>query len=431
LNEGNVLVILDPADLAKSCLFGVKKLKAISTLQQLQQDSNDRSVGCTSEDELVGLLVLSTTSSSIPELLSLALDASFESLQSKYRPTPAESAKTRAAEKARIKAELSKESRDSGGADLAVPEADWARAYECFFRIIAGEDESAQLSWEDFAAALPQIESIIRVAEKYDAVHQMRKPLTGLLVGYIEEDTLYSTIANEPVRCLNVGVALQSRLIYDEAFKHLVGIAANFEDGRPFDGLSANVQSRVQSRSEKLCHQKGRVFSRLMALTLLAEKTGEPTPDYPTDVVSQHAQPEAYCIVNIFRDWMSEHTGYLESQPESAKPARKSYLCAHQTGCTTVAGFFRTISAGGDLYLPAEKVLEDWEAGEITVEDAGEELDDAMKTALAALKAEAARCVEDLVGSELKLRDRDSRDYLTCVKVGPQDLPWHPEFREW
>jgi hypothetical protein len=427
-----VLVILDPADLAKSCLFGVRKLKAISALQQLQQDSKDCSAGCTSEDELVGLLVLSTTSSSIPELLSLALDASFESLQSKYRPTPAESAKTRAAEKARIKAELSsKESRDPGGANLAVPDVDWATAYESFFCIIAGEDESAQFSREDFAAALPQIESIIRVAEKYDAVHQMRKPLTGLLVGYIEVDTLYSTIANDPVRCLNVGVALQSRLIYDEAFKHLVGIAANFEDGRPFDGLSANVQSRVQSRSEKLCHQKGRVFSRLMALTLLAEKTGEPAPDYPTDVVSQHAQPEPYCIVDIFRDWMSEHTGYLESQPKSAKPARKSYLCGHQTGCTTVAGFFRTISAGGDLYLPAEKVLEDWAAGEIAIEDAGEGLDDAMKTALVALKAEAARCVGDLVGSELKLRDRDCRDYLTCVKVGAQDLPWHAEFRMW
>lgn len=29
-----------------------------------------------------------------------------------------------------------------------------------------------------------------------------------------------------------------------------------------------------------------------------------------------------------------------------------------------------------------------------------------------------------MVGSELQLRDTDELHYLTCVKVGPEDVPW-------
>jgi hypothetical protein len=426
LKNGNVLVVFDATDFAKSCLIDAGSFTAIKALQALQQDSKDRSKDCTSEDRLMGLLILSTTASPTPELLPLALDASIESLQSKERPTPTGTAKTRAAENARIKAERSMESQDVG-ANLVTPEPDWANAYETFFRIIGGKRKSAQLSRTNFAAALPQIESIVSIAQSHDAVLLVRKALTDLLLGYIEEETLYSTIASEPARCLNVGIALQSRLIYDEAFKHLVGIAANFKAGRPFDDLSIDVQAAVHRRSQELYSKRIHVFMELATITLPVEKTGEPAPDYPTAVVSQHEQPEAYCMVNIFRDWMSEHTGYLGSQPTGSEPAANSYLCAHGTGCTTVAGFFRTILAGGDLYLPAEKVLEDWEGGSLTIDDAGEETGDIMKAALTYLKNEAAGCVRDLVGSELKLRDRDTCAYLTCVKVSPEDVPWGTE----
>lgn len=351
----------------------------------------------------------------MPELISIALDASIENR------TSAETAKARSAANSKIKAEI-----PQGNASVA-PETYWTKAYNSFFRIIAGKKVPG-LPKRDFSAALPQIESIVSIAQKYEAVHVVQNVFASLLVGYVENHTLYSTVAKEPVRCANVGDALKSRLVYDEAFKHLVGSNANFRTGKPYDGLSTDVQARVQSRSHQLYDERMHTMMRLMRITLPAEKkkkSKSANVDYPTEVVSPHEQPEAYCIVNIFRDWASEHIGYLENEtPENARP---SYLCAHETGCDTIAGFFRTIMAGGESYLPFEKVAEDWEQGEIIFEEDREDFQEIAKKSLAALKSTASDYVKDIVGSELQLRDRDTLDYLTCVKVGPEDVPWDSE----
>jgi hypothetical protein len=419
LTKGNVFVAFDTTDFAKSCLVDESSLASVSALCQHQQQSKDGSVGCNSDQGLIGLLVLSPPSSSAPELLPTALDASIESLQSHNRHALTETARTRA-ENAKIKAE--KEDRESGPKQV-VPRTDWAKAYETFFHIIMNKRN--QLSKTDLATSLPQIESIIDIAQKYDAIRTVQNAFTSLLLGYIEHDTLYPTIASEPERCLKVGIALQSRLVYDEAFKHLVGKSANFKAGMLYAGLCFDVQAIVRRRSQELFVKEMLVMTELLLITLPAEIAGEPAPDYPTAVVSQHEQPEAYCITSIFRDWMSEHIGYLGKEPATSKAAvKKSYLCSHETGCTTVAGFFRIIMAGGDSYLPTEKVLEDWDGGSLTIDDAGDELGDVMKKALTTLKTAAANHLRDLVGSELQLRDRHTLDYLTCVKVGAEDVPW-------
>lgn len=359
----------------------------------------------------------------MPELVSVALDASIESLKGdSIHPNPAGTAKTRSAGNSKLKAETPQ------GNALVALETDWVKAYDSFFRLIAGKSAHG-VPKRDFNTALPQIESIISIAKKYDVVHVVQNAFSSLLVGYVEHHTLYSTIAREPIRCLNIGVALQCRLVYDEAFKHLVGSNANFRTGKPYDGLSMDIQARVQSRSHELYDKRMHAMIRLMGITLPAEKkkkSKSASVDYPTDVVSQHEQPKVYCMVNIFRDWTSEHIAYLNND-EIPENARESYLCAHETGCDTVAGFFRTIMAGGDSYLPAERVVEDWEQGSIRVVNDRDNFEDVVKTSLAALKSLASEYAKDLVGSELQLRDRDALDYLTCVKVGPDDVPWITE----
>lgn len=390
----------------------VSDLTTSGALRQLQKDAENVSEDCISDQGLSCLIVLSSTPSSMPELIPIALDASIENR------TPAETAKARSAANSKIKAET-----PQSNASVA-PETDWTKAYDIFFRIIAGKKVPG-LPKRDFSAALPQIESIVSIAQKYEAVHMVQNVFASLLVGYVENHTLYSTVAKEPVRCANVGGALKSRLVFDEAFKHLVGSSANFRIGEPYDGLSTDVQARVQSRSHKLYDERMYVMMRLMRITLPAErkkKSKSAIVDYPTEVVSPHEHPGAYCIVNIFRDWASEHIGYLDN--ESSDNVRPSYLCAHETGCDTVAGFFRTIMTGGDSYLPSEKVLEDWDSGSVRVVNDRGNFEDIVKKALSALKSTASEYVKDLVGSELQLRDRDTLDYLTCVKVGPEDVPW-------
>jgi len=255
-----------------------------------------------------------------------------------------------------------------------------------------------------------------------------KNAFSSLLVGYVEHHTLFSTIGRYPAQCLNVGIALKSRLVYDEAFKHLVGQSANFKNGKSFDGLSDSVQAIIQRRAQELYHVRMEVMMDLMSMTLAVNDGAMRAPDYPTNVVSQHQEEESYCIVNIVRDWMSEHIGHMRS--ESHHPPTSSYLCAHETDCISVAGFFRTVMADGETYLPTEKVLDDWKASSIGLMNPREDDDEVMREALASLKTMAAGYVKDLVGSELQLRDTDRLQYLTCVKVGLEDVPWDTESDE-
>jgi hypothetical protein len=101
----------------------------------------------------------------------------------------------------------------------------------------------------------------------------------------------------------------------------------------------------------------------------------------------------------------------------TASLAPESHLCAHKMGCITIAGSFRTIIAGGDSYLLAEKVAEDWEGGFISIDEADKNAKDLMERALEALESAASDCGRDLVVSELQLQERDTLDYPNCVKV--------------
>lgn len=419
------MVALNQEDPSKSCLLDGKVIARISdALADLLKDAEETSAGCTSDQGLTAVVVLSSLSSAaMPELVSVALDTPMERLPPlpppETHPDPAEAAKARH-KKVNVKKEP-----DHG--DKTTVKAAWTKAYDSFLRMIADKKRTYGLHKTDFTMALPQIEGIIRIAQLYHAMEEVRTAFSSLLVGYVEHHTLYLTIAKEPVRCLNVGIALQSRLVYDEAFKHLVGNAANFKAEKTFDSLSDNVHAIIQRRARNLYNDRMHVMMDLMSITLTTKRS-HLAPDYPTKVVSQHQRAESYCVVNIFRDWMSEHIGYLRS--ETDRETTPSYLCAHETGCTTVAGFFRTVMAGGDSYLPAEKFMDDWDANSIELVNARDTVEDTMKQSLAGLKVVASGYVKKLVCSELQLRDRDDIQYLTCVKVGSEDRPWVVESDE-
>lgn len=371
--------MLDTKQINRICLLDANTIsKTSDALRNLCQDAQDKSAGCNSDQGLTGVLVLS--SELIPELVVQALDASVETLSppltSKHH-TPAEAAKARHATVGNAKVK-----NESAQGDDAHDVIDWIKAYDSFLRMIVDNRKNYGLSKSDFATALPHIQVIIKIAERYQAVHVVQNAFSSLLVGYVEHHTLYSTIGKWPARCLMVGVALKSRLVYDEAFKHLVGSSASFKNGKTFDDLSDDVQAIVQRRAQKLYHDRMHVMLDLMSITLAADETLQ-GPDYPTSVVSQHQQAEAYCVVNIFRDWMNEHISYLRS--ETIDAPGPSYLCPHQTDCATVAGFLHTIMAGGDSYLPSEKVKKDWDASSIGLMRPAADMVDIMNRALASL----------------------------------------------
>jgi hypothetical protein len=61
----------------------------------------------------------------------------------------------------------------------------------------------------------------------------------------------------------------------------------------------------------------------------------------------------------------------------------------------------------------------------LQVPEIGEQLDpDVVKEPLAELKAKAAEYFSGLFKSTLHLPSKDELEYLTCVTVGPEDVPW-------
>lgn len=83
-----------------------------------------------------------------------------------------------------------------------------------------------------------------------------------------------------------------------------------------------------------------------------------------------------------------------------------------------MAGLYRSLSKGGDSYLPAEKVIEQ-------LQKLYPREDQQIRQNLSDLKKEAAKIVEPLLKSTLQFAGRDQLDYLTCVSDG--ELPWSQE----
>lgn len=369
------------------------------------------SSSCVSAQGLEGMLVLS--SASIPELVAEALDATIESVSP---PQPNDTGRPRLTRSANIKAE-SDQGDSSPAAIDEMPKTEWIKAYENFFRVIAGKKHG--ISKNDLSTALPQIHGVTEIAQKYSTIDAIQSTFIGLLLGYVENHTLYSTIAKWSAHCLNLGIALKSRLVYDEALKHLVGYGANYKDGKVVPELSGDVQAIVQRRSSELYAARLEVEEKLLLMTLL----GKNPADYPSQYVSQHDQHMAYNTVNTFRDWISWHIGHLRNETED-EPA-PFYLCEHTDGCGHVAGFYQTI-VGYD-YLGADEVYDDFSSHYKSSSEARQRTElEAVRQALEQLKDTACKHVENSSESTLHLADKSGLRYLTCVKiVEAEDVPWY------
>jgi hypothetical protein len=428
LNKGSVLIILDPTDPIKYCLLDANVLcRTSDVLGKLYEDAQANSAGCVSPQELSAVLIITPASASIPELVAEALDATIESVlpPQPYAHPPAETGRTRSTRSAIAKIKAESDQGDSPPAAAESPDAleiDWPKAYENFFRMIAGKKDRVPKS--DLSTALPQIQGIVQIAEKLDAIPSVRGAFDSLFYGYVGKDTFWKSIAAEPVHCIKIAIALQNRPVYEEAFKHIVGCSSSLKHGKTVPGLPDDVQAIVQRQSRDLYLKRRDVEDELTRITLLANRTptsraAPVSKDYPSQFVSQHNQPMVYTIVNLFRDWVTDHIGYLRN--ETDEEPEISYLCDHSAGCTTVAGFFRAIE--NHDYLDPDEVWDNIsDRFKSSRAERHQSERETVKNTLEALKGRAADLVEKISQSTLRLTDEVG--YLTCINVGREDVPW-------
>ena len=419
-----MLITLDPTDPTKTCLLDANTLcNSSDVLKKLHEDAQSKSAGCVSQNALSAMLVLSYASASIPDLVAEALDATIESIlppQPNAHP-PEETGRTRSTRSAIAKIKAESDQGDGPPAardEPEIPKTDWPKAYESFFCMVTGKKHG--ISKSDLSTALPQIQGVVEIAQKHDAIHAVQGAFDSLFFGYVGKDTFWKSISKETVSCIKIAIVLQNRTVYDEAFKHLVGNGASFKNGIESDGVPDDVRPIIERRSRDLYLERRDIEDELPRMSIPATRRFVQNPyPYESEFVSQHDEPAAYNTVNIFRDWMADHISHLRKETDDE--IKPSYLCDHDTGCDSVAGFIRTIK--NQTYLYHDEVWKGFNArfkSRCAEEHQAER--EVVKKSLEALKEKAAHLVDGLSQSTLHLAE--NVEYLTCVEVGADDVPW-------
>lgn len=413
-----MLIVLDRKDLAKSILVQSLNLRHISDpFKNLCSVLEQEFSRISTDSGLKAVLVLDDKSPT-PDLVATPLDEDLS--PPKVEEESATSKPSRRI--TRTKRESSDDTQPSQVDETSKP--NWPKAYDSLFRIALGK-RGHGLPETDAELALPRIEDLIAAARKHQALRKIRNVFDRLFLEYIQHCTLFKAIEQAPARWVNIAIALEDRLIYDEAFKHLVGRSANHAAGVQYHDLPEKVQKIISTKGHALHDERMLVERKLMLLTLPSIDTSSqkaPSQQKPSQFISQHNRPTEYSTRNIFTDWLKAHMTYLDD--EGAEIPELDGVCNHELGCRTVAGFYRVVYTGGNSYLPGDVVCEEWNVRFTKHSDAK------VKGALEALKTAASGIVAAFVASELQLAGKDRLDYLTCVKVGSEDVPWDEECKD-
>jgi hypothetical protein len=250
---------LDPDDYSKSCLIDSRDFcKASGRFAQLYSSSKVASQDCVSQQGLTGLVVLLVMGST-PVLLPTPLDYALGPPRTFY-PAHGQNDVQGKTAGVKIKVELDpktavktrSDEKASTGKHTIASETDWPKACDSLLRSIITRHRAHGVSKKDLAAALSQIEGVVSIAQRYGLAHEVQSEFDSLFLEYVGNGKFWELIAQEPVRCLKIGIALQKLPVYEEAFKHLVGMSANSKAGTHFDGLSDDIQAIIDRRSREL-----------------------------------------------------------------------------------------------------------------------------------------------------------------------------------
>ncbi|KAK0836679.1 clathrin associated protein complex medium subunit [Friedmanniomyces endolithicus] len=370
LTHGDILLVLDVHDLRKTLRIDSKALR-----HQLPIDSRlirlIEAAGGTQNTPISGVRVLAVLEHSavanVPTLHIQALDVSAPAVAS---VTPSASPTTDD-----IEMKLEEGSGDDGDVvrTPAVPlehVIDWAKAHDSLIRIIIFlPNISAQkcgLPLDAETALLP-LESIVALASHYSCLQVVRSAFMSIASTWISGRSLYPAIANHPHDWLALAVELQSQLVYNEAFVHMVGLYPNGK----LSGIPDELRSLIAAESLALHYKRQEIDQQLLMTTLgttSRQRQGDAgnltAGDTRIKPVSQHSYPILWTLVNLWRDYIAEHLAHLKAG--SWEHAEATPTCEHGDNntndaaipeCLTVAGFYRTLHSGGDGYMALEDVI--------------------------------------------------------------------------
>ena len=261
-------------------------------------------------------------------------------------------------------------------------------AYNNLFRTYYNHAPS--ISDTDIGLALTQCEALLAVADTHGSLPVIRPYLGNTFSQH--RHALFSAIATDPPRWLNIAIPLQSASIFSEAIIHLAGCHPSWPWPTLPTAVDPSALAVVATKALGLTLLRAKVDANILRNTIAQAGRAVTVADaYPT-----------WLVVQLFRDW------FLDRQS-----------AARVAGTPHSAACYRLLRQAGDAYLPAAEQVDMLEAaaGDGPWEDVG--LD------LKLLKEFARGEVEVLCRNRAMLDVEEARvDYLTCVEVRVEDFPW-------
>ncbi|KAK4899242.1 hypothetical protein LTR27_003474 [Elasticomyces elasticus] len=421
VSQGNIMIVLDERNLRKTVRIDSEVLR-----RQLSNDSRFvriAEVASAPSTPVEGVSVLAVLEKEalgeMPVLRIKALNV----------PAPAAESVTSGSDEneTKVKGEPKNEEEEVVRQSTAPPEirrVHWIKAYDSLIRLLkpSGSITARSCGLPARAeAALPELEAIVTIAEYYDCTPIIRSAFMSMASEWLTNRTLYPAIAKEPSAWLVLAVKLQSKLAYNEAIVHVIGLYPNVD----IASFPDQVRETIDRESFGL-HYKRLDIDQQLFMTTLGTDSHQARPklvagEAVTKPVTQHSHHVAWTLVNLWRDYITEHLSHIKVA-RSQQSAQETPTCLHTDGeCLTVAGLYRTLHHGGDTYMPLDHMTDNWKGPNpkgsvVTVE---------LSTGLKSLKTKAAQIVAPLVQSTLHYEGRDKLPYLTCVEV--KEVPWAVE----
>jgi hypothetical protein len=237
-------------------------------------------------------------------------------------------------------------------------------------------------------------ESLVKTSHSLDCTPLISAQISTAL--HSHRQTLYTSVSSDPARWLLLSILLEDSAIYTEALIHIVGAHPCWPWPTKRHALPNEIVQLVVRKSvelDKLCME---VERELLLLTIHMHKSGPVEPH-------QHSHFDTWFVVQTFRDTLARTFHSLEQDRQ---------------GSLKRGALFRKIGKGGEEYMSAGEMRR---LISRIMPSAVENLEED----LGMLKDVAKGVVKDVARNEL-IMDVEGQGvgYLTCVRIGKEDIPW-------
>ncbi|KFY75514.1 hypothetical protein V499_04513 [Pseudogymnoascus sp. VKM F-103] len=264
------------------------------------------------------------------------------------------------------------------------------------------------VSQKDISQALIQSEHLIEAAKLYQTLPAIEAHVSHLLAQHGR--SLFQSVALDPVRWLNISINLKNKIIFQEAMIHLVGRIPDEFTSETFSGVPHNILRLLQRKYREMDEEISRV-SRLLSAGSIYEF------GIRADLTDKSSF-DIWVLAGLWREWFA--TNFEKAKTEGRHPEEPTIQ-------SKLGLLYRTIYAGGDAYLPKQKVLDILRPFQKDGADqTGGFLQwDTAEFDLTLMKAYARKVVQNLCYNRSRLDPSEAGfSYLTCTHIDDIEFPW-------